>query len=339
MALAAVAAPLAGCHPAQQHPQPTPKLTATALPNILGGNVTEAFDLDARGRVTGRASYAKSVGGHSHAMLWENGAAHDLGTLDNGGSEADVITQDGKIYGWSSLQKIHIHGVAFGTDAPRDLGVYNGAASQVVAADRSGKYILTVDGIDGATRAYLFDGKTVTPIGPLPGYRNTVATAMNDDGLVVGMTSAGDNNDRAFSWQAGRMEVLPLPPGSDETFANAVNASGVVVGTASEGAGQNRAVVWDHGQVEALPSGPGKPAEARAINDAGDIVGTCNGHACLWRHGKLGYTHLTDLNSLAHLGKQADLAVAVAINNHGQIACNTSPRNGIQAYLLQEPDK
>ena len=324
---------VSGCHPAQK-PSPLPAFTVTPLANPLGGNVVEAYGLDDNGRVAGRAAYAKSAGGHSHAMVWDHGNVRDLGTLDKGGSEADIVTESGGIYGWSSVQKIHIHGVKFGDQGPTDLGVNGGAASQVSAADNAGRYVLTVNETDGSTASYLYNGKTKTALGRLPGYRNTMASCMNDRGEIVGTASNGAGGDRAFIVQGGAMRALPPLTGSTDSFANAINAVGVVAGTASSGAEMHRAVVWKDGKPEELPSGIGKESEAQAINDAGDVVGTCNGHACLWRHARNGQWSLYDLNALADPNQALDLGEALAVNNKGQIACNTVPHNGIKAYLL-----
>lgn len=322
-----------GCHPAQ-NPAPSPAFTAAALPNPFGGNVVQAISLDDTGRTVGRAAYAKTAGGHSHAMVWEHGDARDLGTVDQGGSEADIVTESGGIYGWSSVQKIHIHGVKFGGDKPVDLGVNGGAASQVSAADNAGQYVLTVNEIDGSTSSYVYNGKSKRSVGRLPGYRNTMVSAMNDHTDIVGTTTNGMGAERAFISQNGQMRGLPPLPGSTDSLANAVNSFGIVAGTSSTGAGMHRAVVWQGGKPEELSPGIAKESEAQSINDAGDVVGACDSHACLWRHDKNGRWTLYDLNTLVGAKETLDLGVALAINNKGQIVCNTVPHSGIKAYLL-----
>ena len=308
------------------------------LQNNLGGDVTEAFDIDDAGRVAGRAAFPKSAGGHSHAILWTDGSVRDLGTLDDGGSEADIITSDNRIYGWSSCKKIHIHGVEFRDSGPIDLGVFNGAASQVAAAGGGGRFVLTVQEITGATKAYLYGGKTPIGLGLLPGFRTAMASSMNDEGAVTGTDRSDAGLECAFIWQNGTLKPLLPPAGFQDTFGNAINADGAVAGNASIGAARSRAVVWQNGKSIILPSGKGKDAEAHGINDAGDVVGSCNGHACLWRHVSGGYAPPIDLNAAAKKPVHTDLANAVAINKLGDIVCNSSPAQGIHAFLLRKSD-
>jgi len=326
---------LAGC----QSPKPPPPVkvslfTAATLKNPLGGDVTEAFDLDDRGQVAGRAAYPKSEGGHSHAILWTAEGVRDLGTLDGGGSEADIITPDGRIYGWSSRKKIHIHGVEFCDGGPQDLGVLNGAASQVAAATSGGRFVMTIQEIQGATKAYLYDGKTPLNLGLLPGFRTAMAAAMNHSGAVTGTDRSDSGLERGFVWQNGALKPLMPPEGFQDTFGNAINANGDVAGNASIGAARSRAVVWHGGKPVILISGKGKDAEAHSINDAGDVVGMINGHACLWRLTDYGYSSPIDLNAQTDKPDDADFADAVAINNRDEIICNSSPAHGIHAYLL-----
>jgi len=334
--LAAAALILSGCHPSK--PPPPAKLflfTATTLQNNLGGNVTEAFGIDDHGQIAGRTAAPKSAGGHSHAVLWAGGSVRDLGTLDDGGSEADIITSDNAIYGWSSSKKIHIHGVVFQEGGPKDLGVLNGASSQVDAAASNGRYVMTIQEIAGATKAYLYGGKKPINLGLLTGFRTAMASAMNDTGFITGTDRSDAGLERAFIWHNGNLIPLMPPPGFLDTFGNAINAQGEVAGSASIGASRSRAVVWLNGKPTILPSGKGKDAEAHSINDAGDVVGSVHGHACLWRRVKNSYASPIDLNTETDKPPDTDLSNAVAINNRDEIICNTSPAHGIRAYLLR----
>jgi probable HAF family extracellular repeat protein len=92
------------------------------------------------------------------------------------------------------------------------------------------------------------------------------------------------------------------------------------------GGGQRHAFYWFDGKIQDLGSLPGYPeAEARGINEAGQIVGICyqndefgqqtNPRAVIWTS-----EGIADLNTLVTgLPPGEQLRTAVAINNSGQI--------------------
>jgi probable HAF family extracellular repeat protein len=82
-------------------------------------------------------------------------------------------------------------------------------------------------------------------------------------------------------------------PGADYSLAQAVNNRGVVVGSSGSAAGgQAHAFSWRDGVMTDL--GPGL---ANDINDAGQIVGSRDGQAVRWWHGKV--TVLSDASTEA----------------------------------------
>jgi probable HAF family extracellular repeat protein len=68
----------------------------------LGGSSSNATDINNKGQIVGGAATPNS--GTTHAFLWQYGKMKDLGTLDNGQnySEANAITQDSQVVGYSS---------------------------------------------------------------------------------------------------------------------------------------------------------------------------------------------------------------------------------------------
>jgi len=172
-------------------------------------------------------------------------------------------------------------------------------------------------------------GRKIVDLGVQPGFRDTAANDLDAGGTIVGTLEEGNGGRRGFAWTNGVMVSLPCVPGFNRSYANAVNGNGQIAGSCSVGPEQFHAVLWDHGVATALPVSPGKESEALGLNDAAEVVGQCNNHACLWRHGKL-----IDLNDAVGPHGDTVLHEAVAINKHGQIACNGAVNKQIHAYLL-----
>jgi uncharacterized membrane protein len=129
----------------------------------------------------------------------------------------------------------------------------------------------------------------------LPGHDSTAgytqAYDVNDAGLVVGSTypvSPGPIDRGAF-WTGTFLSLLPELPGSPSNSAQGtrglgVNNAGSIVGVAAfaepgaDGSFAGRAVRWDNGVATDLGKLPGfQVGAARAINEAGQIAGTCVG--------------------------------------------------------------
>jgi len=142
----------------------------------------------------------------------------------------------------------------------------------------------------GATIATLFVSPG-TAAAATPGYTTTTvplqATALNDEGLVVGSVIR-DGVSRAATWQRGRLRVLRLPQGATSAVATDVNNAGLVGGTAFVD-GRSHAVLWVNGRPGWLPEPPplleGDPVDTQvqAVNDRGDVVGSVYREPLGWR--------------------------------------------------------
>lgn len=175
---------------------------------------------------------------------------------------------------------------------------------------------------DGASRAYLHEGRNVIAIGSLGGTQ-TVVTGLNDVGEVIGYaTLPGDTVVHAFKWsKRDGMRDLGTLGGdtSNPGFSQGINNRGEVVGRSGRPAGLEHAFLWrpTSGMLDlgGLPGNPDGFSLAAAINDAGVVGGTglaANGdtHAFAWTR----RSGMTDIGTLG--GPQA---YVTAVSDDGMV--------------------
>jgi probable HAF family extracellular repeat protein len=156
-------------------------------------------------------------------------------------------------------------------------------------------------------------------LGTLGGSSST-ATAVNDNGLVVGYSSlAGDATAHAFAWTAldGMVDLGTL--GGSSSFATSVNDNGLVVGYSYiAGNATSHAFAWTAaGGMIDLGTLGGSSSRVRAVNDNGLVVGhsfvagDATSHAFAW-------TAAGGMIDLGTLGGSSSFAHAV--NDNGLVA-------------------
>jgi probable HAF family extracellular repeat protein len=117
----------------------------------------------------------------------------------------------------------------------------------------------------------------MTDLGTLPGDTMSIAQAINNQGQVVGESSATNGPDHAFLWtRAGGMVALGTLPGDSSSRAADINDQGQVVGTSTRSDGQPHAFMWTQaGGMAGLSPLPGhQVSSANGINDRGQVVGS-----------------------------------------------------------------
>lgn len=134
----------------------------------------------------------------------------------------------------------------------------------------------------------------IVELGTLGG-ATSVASAINDDGEVIGNADTVDGNSHAFAWtkHAGMLDLGTL--GGVSSNANAFNDAAQVVGTAYVPGGASHAFIWSHRSgMRDLGTLGGDSSSASVVSPSGRVVGSATTamgarHAFLWtdRHGML----------------------------------------------------
>src|SRR5437762_4002960 len=191
----------------------------------------------------------------------------------------------------------------------------------------------------------------------IPGDSSGAATAINDNGQIVGISGICDqavgrhSAKHAVLWENGTVtDIYPDPPAPWWNTPTAINQRGDVVGFAGDPAFVEgnilHAFMWtrEDGIRQLKPLRNRTPehvdSEAYGINEARQIVGvSCDAdqvdrRAVIWDHGNTP----TDLNDLKAPGYSAILASAKDINNAGEITGRAvDPNTGVLTAYLAVP--
>ncbi|MFE4519306.1 hypothetical protein ACFRMQ_34585 [Kitasatospora sp. NPDC056783] len=168
---------------------------------------------------------------------------------------------------------------------------------------------------------------------PLPGDTESAAVAVNSSGTAVGYSypAGALGSPRAVIWSSdGTAAPLDPPAGFASSGATRITDSGIVIGSGRAGGAStpDHALVWDaSGTVADL----GAASEAKAVNNAGTVVGRRGGQAARWS---------VD-GTPVPLAPTALTSTATGINDQGVVVGYTSdpPPTRAQFYAqLWNPD-
>ncbi|HEU4799832.1 MAG TPA: hypothetical protein VFS94_04315 [Gemmatimonadales bacterium] len=172
------------------------------LPPLPGDSTSAATAINQRGQVVGISGECDiAVGRFSarHAVLWDQGEVTEIGNL--GGTT------------WHTPMDINEHGDVVGFSNPAGPG------------DPEGEFI---------AQAFLWSPQGgTTPLGTLEGDLFSQAHAVNDSGVVVGVSFGGASGSRAFLWADGAIhDFNDLVGGFPGVFQSAqdINDRGQVTG-------------------------------------------------------------------------------------------------------------
>ena len=252
----------------------------------LGGNGSVGLAINENSQIVGYSSTG-TVGEGNRATLWDHGAIINL-TPGLTGSQTSIATGINDLrqiagvmnsempFVWQNNTITMLPHLGGGGGYANDIN----NAGWVVGSSRTTQQSQVV----GPTpHAALWRGGTVTDLGVVPGTEESGASAINENGQIVGSSDRTDPEtyevtSYAFLYENGNMTVLPVP--STESYAGDINDNGVIVGTmrAAGGASNYHAFIYADGVVSNLNSRilPGSGLHliyANGINNAGQIVG------------------------------------------------------------------
>lgn len=221
-------------------------MTALApLPGDLGG---EAMALNDLAVIVGE-SY--NSGGIAQAVVWSGGNVSAIPTLGGSVSDAFGINDSGLIVGASTLaNNQYVHAFEDLNGTVTDLGTLGGSSSYALAVNAAGTIVgeSRITG-DGAVHAFVDQNGVMKDIGTLAGFTNSVATAINANGDIVGYCYNDANlatqgmTEHAFLYRNGVMydlNTLFATSGWTLNSAAGINDSGQIVGAGTDPSGFSR---------------------------------------------------------------------------------------------------
>ncbi|MET8525748.1 hypothetical protein [Micromonospora sp. NPDC005172] len=293
-----------------------------------------------------------------HGFAWTNGTMSDLGTLyvdTYSASSAAGINERGVVVGATHVNATDPpHAVRYDGGVMTDLGTGYGAGSGSAANDVNSDGVVVGSRFEkqGApTRAVVWRDGRVVDLGTLGGQAGPwgtdgIAYGVNSSGQVVGGAAVPSGGLHAFVHSGGALRDLGTLGGvTESTYARDINDRGHVVGVSQNTAGQMHATLWRNGTIRDLGSLGGNYSEARAVNEAGQVVGIArtsspdfyNERAFLWQGGRM-----VDLNTrVRNLPPTVTLRSAEDVNDDGVIVglacpidCAEGGDRARRAYLL-----
>lgn len=181
-----------------------PNLSSQPLPT-LGGSITYAAALNDRGQVTGR-SY--DFGDNKlHAIVYDNGVVHDLGTLQGGQTSSGAdINEAGDVAGWSEVflnGSMDRHAFVYRNGSMLDLGTLGGEDSEALSINNLGQVLgrSEIEMGDDEQDYFIFDQGQMQNLDDLVaslGLGDVSYAVLGDNGFIAGYARAADGRARSF---------------------------------------------------------------------------------------------------------------------------------------------
>ena len=258
-----------------------PRFTVTDL-GTLGGKEAIAYGINNAGAISGWANVAS---GEQHPVLWRDGKATDLGGLARLNGTGSIPTGSLQIATTYEIDKTDPQG--------EDFCLYDTHRVCVAAVWKDGRYTQM----------------------PTLGGPNSIGYAMNDRGLMVGVSEKAQVDPKCkqpqrltrvpaiWATDAATVQQLPLLAADTNGWAILMNDKGEIIG-----------------------------GTGTCDNTSSSINGPLSGlHAVLWENGVP--------RDLGNFGGEGD-TVAVGINNRTEVVGSSAaaPSNGLHGFLWSRED-
>ena len=268
----------------------SPALTASLSPGAVFTfaaipGLSRAFGINDAGLVVG------DLGGNNIAAIWTaSGGVTTIGRLDHSTACCSSFTEvngSGEASGWSHTN-VGVSAVLWSSSSGSiDLNVPNRAYGQGLNNARD--VVGFTFSLGSPFSAYFRPSSGSSVLLQLPpGAASTFAYDINNNGLIVGESDIpGNGGGHALLWQSWNAAPMDLGTlGGATSRAWTINDAGDIVGWAQTGGGQQHAFLWTSGSgmvdLTTWPNGCSGSSEATAVNNAGVIVGRCDGRPVLW---------------------------------------------------------
>jgi probable HAF family extracellular repeat protein len=300
-------------------PAPAPANTTYRIIPVWETNSTTLPEINNRNQI------AFTVGSPGRAKFFDGRQVRDIGTLGGSESSAFHVNDLGQVVGQSTLRASNnVHAFLWSQKTGiLDLGALPPRPGESAATDINNQgQVVGASQVNGQNHAVLWSRKTgLLDLGALPGATQTSASAINEAGVVTGISG-----NQAFLWSRSS-GMIGLGAGTAGFF---INAAGQVAGTATNANGATVSWVWTPklGGVTIGEGGDG--TQPTGINDRGMVIGIDTATGV-----NFGYTWTRE-TGIRFLGNFAGglNSIPWSVNNRGQVVGEApAPGVGRRAFV------
>jgi probable HAF family extracellular repeat protein len=204
----------------------------------------------------------------------------DLGIIDGGMTDAKAVNNHGHVVGWN----VDLEAVLYDGTNMIPLGTLTGIYSMGHGINDANQIVGQYSYIDGSHGvqygAFIYESE-MADLGTLGG-AEAFAYDINEAGIICGWSEIETHQRRAFIYD-GIMHNLGCLPGGWVSYGYGINDDGKIVGMSGSSSG-NHAFLYENDTMYDLGTLGGQHSVARAINNAGEIVGDSQMPSAIYSH-------------------------------------------------------